>query len=61
MSDAILAAQFGIMDRGVRLVAVDMQRAAAAEVPGREGWIWSSSRQRTSPLPSFGMMKEARR
>ena len=28
--DAGLAAQLGIVDRGIRLVAVDMQRAAAA-------------------------------
>ena len=35
--DAVLAAQLGIMDRGVRLVAVDMQRAAALEVEHREG------------------------
>ena len=37
--DAGLAAQFRIMDRGIRLVAVDMQRAAAAEVEQREGWM----------------------
>jgi len=35
--DAGLAAQFGIMDRGVRLMAVDMQRTATPEVEDRKG------------------------
>jgi hypothetical protein len=34
--DTRLAAEFGIMDRRVRLVTVDVQRAAAAEVQMRE-------------------------
>src|SRR5229473_7134164 len=34
--DTGLAAQLGIMDRGVRLMTVDMQRAAAAEVQKRK-------------------------
>src|SRR5260370_38972098 len=34
--DAGLAAQFRIMDRSIRLVALDMQRAAAAEIEQRE-------------------------
>src|SRR6478752_2989106 len=58
--DAGLAAQLGIVDRGVRLVTVDMERAAAAEIQQRKGVICSSSRQRTiARLPSFGMMNDS--
>ena len=35
--DAGLAALLGVMDRGIRLVAVDVQRAAAVQVQMREG------------------------
>src|SRR5260370_4255552 len=35
--DAGLAAKLGVGDRGIRLVTVDMQRAAATEVQQREG------------------------
>ena len=34
--DAVLPAQFCVMDRGVRLVAVDMQRAASPEIEHRK-------------------------
>ena len=34
--DAVFATQPGIMDRGIRLMTVDMQRAAAAEIENRE-------------------------
>ena len=35
--DAGLAAQFGIVDRGIRLVTVDVQHAAIAKIEQREG------------------------
>ena len=35
--DAVLAAELGVMNGRVRLVAIDMQRAAAFQIEEREG------------------------